>query len=259
MGWFSLITKGAKLVTKTVAKAVTFLGTPDPKLLKQGISFAPFDAFIGGGIAKVPKVVAKASGFVSRKVLPTIARYITRVSPSIIKALPKTPTGVIKTVAVGGVVAGGGLAVLPKIYTASKVATKEALPVLLGEEKFTKEKAGSVAKVVGTALGIGAVGYGVAKVIEKATTKETVAKAVGVAKKVILPATAGKVLAKEKEIKTDTTLPAVRETTTLTKKRRKKRKVKKVQPQRISQKVNLYINNNQNLLKVQGVSSKYGR
>lgn len=132
------------------------------------------------GIAKNLQKTLAASAVASAPVVKQVlsATVVKPVSTTVNYALG-SPLNFIKATGAAGVVAGGGLAVVPKIFTAAKTVTQEALPVVLGEKPLTKENVGSVIKAGATAVGIGAVGVGAALLVEKALdTKDKVTEAV---------------------------------------------------------------------------------
>lgn len=106
---------------------------------------------------------------------PSVGRAALQAAKGAGKAFIKSPATAARNVVVGtgiaGVVAGGGLVLLPKLFQGVKGATQAAIPVLTGETPFTKESIPPVAETLGAALGLGAVGaavgYGASKLIDK--------------------------------------------------------------------------------------------
>ncbi len=155
MGLLSAIAKGVSkipIIGKVIAKAVPS-SVQDIGL--QGIANKMRATLAASAVAATP--VAKSI------YTATIAKPISAATSYALGS----PTQFIKSVAVGGVVAGGGLKVIPKVFTAAKDVTSTALPVLLGEEKLSKENVGDVIKTVGAATGIGLVAAGAAVIVDK--------------------------------------------------------------------------------------------
>lgn len=72
-----------------------------------------------------------------------------------------SPVAAVKTTAAAAVIAGGGLALVPKLYNVTKKATQTAVPVLTGEKPLTKESLPAIGDTVGSALGFGAAGVAI--------------------------------------------------------------------------------------------------
>lgn len=133
---------------------------------------APLGA-VGVGVKAVSKL-SKGKKILSavKSVLPSVSK---KVASSVGKGAVKVvtnPVQVVKGVAGAGIVAGGGLTILPSVFKGTKEATKKAIPVLKGEKELGGDTIKDVAKVVGLGLGIGAVGTGAGIVAEKILNRD---------------------------------------------------------------------------------------
>jgi hypothetical protein len=133
------------------------------------------------GVAVSGAAVAAAGGVrvISGKAVsaaaPIIAKAVSAAAPIIAKGAAKvitSPTTALKAIAVTGVVAGGGLAIVPKVFQVTKKATQVAVPVITGEKKLTSENVADVAKVAGIVAGAGALAVGAGYVAEKVFEKK---------------------------------------------------------------------------------------
>lgn len=228
----NILTKGIGAVTgKTYGTTTSkeFLSTKTGQVLSGA---AVITAGTLGGVLAGQAVTA-AGG-----VKVVAAKAITAAAPGVAKFAGTVLKSPFKAVAVAGVVAGGGLKLVPKLFQTTKTAAEKAVPVLLGEEKLTSETAVSTAKIVGLALGLGVVGAGAGMVLEKVLEKKEEQELI------LTPATMPPVLESallpEKSVGTAET-PILPETTTITtgKKPYKRRRATKIQAVRQSVKINI--------------------
>lgn len=180
---------------------------------------------IGKVFSGISSLISKSAPKIIPLVVPTALRLISK------------PSTIVKTVAGAGVIAGGGLRVIPKVFSGTKKATKSALPVLLGEKEFTKDKTVDIGKMIGAGLGITALGVGAGKIVEKVLDKKE--KVIETTEKqlAVIPE---KQLVAEKPLGAESQ-PILPETQTITtgKKKYKKRKPKKAQSIRQSVRINI--------------------
>ena len=209
----NLITKGIEKVTgKTYGRTTEkeFLSSKVGKVTTAGI-VATAGAL---AVASAPAIVGSAS------VRATAGKVATSVITN--------PAGAVKSVVVGtavaGVIAGGGLALLPKIYE----GTKAGAEVLTGEKELSAENISGVAKVVGIGLGVAGLGAVAGYVAGKFFGKDT--------ETLELP--------KEKAIATDEAKPITPETTTIQTGKRKRRKAKAVISPSVRQSVRVNVISN---------------
>jgi len=148
-----IVTTIAKPIVKTIAK-VTKQPAVKPLTSQQFLKTKVGEALAGAATITAGAIVGvgalEYAGAVGAKGVATALKPI----GAKIVAKP------IQALAVGGIIAGGGLKLVEPAFQKLKTATQTAVPVLLGEEKLTKENVVDVGKVAGTILGVGIVGAG---------------------------------------------------------------------------------------------------
>lgn len=105
-----------------------------------------------------PSTVVK----IGKKAIPKVVEIIK--NP---KKIIQTTKGVIQVTALGGVIGGGGLYLLPKIYEGTKKATELVVDIVEKDKPVTNEDFVSIGEVIGVGLGAGLVGAGVGYIASK--------------------------------------------------------------------------------------------
>jgi hypothetical protein len=140
----------------------------------------------------------------------------------------------VKTLAITGIVAGGGLKLVEPAFKTIKSATQTAVPVLTGEEGLTSGNVSDVVKVVGAAVGLGAVGAAAGVVAEKVLGAKEAAAVAG--------ASEAGMLGSSDVMEEAGIIPAETVDVSTKAKAKRKKTARGAQGQKISQSVRVYVN-----------------
>jgi len=136
----------AKEVVKATAGGAVVIGATT---LASAVAVEALASSVAGGL---PKVAEKVKSAVAKR------------------GVVGTAKAVVKTAAVGGVIAGGGIALLPEVYKGTKKATEIAVGVVKGDLPL-EGNIGDIGKTAGAlaggALVGGLIGAGIDKLLEK--------------------------------------------------------------------------------------------
>lgn len=172
-GVASVVSKTANAVSGAIVKVAPKSFPNATKSTTQSVMSNP----VTGTLTKAASVgiAAATVGGVAGAVKTAggVTAVASKVATPIAKAFLESPVKTTATAVItGGVVAGGGLSLIPKVFSTTKKATEVAVPILSGNEKITSENVGDVAKVVGAGLGITAVAVGTGLVAKEYLEKK---------------------------------------------------------------------------------------
>jgi len=182
MGIFGTIQKGVAFSVKSIANPISNIikkgsGTATTASVMKNpvtniLTKAATVGIVGASALGVAGAVKSAGGVVA-----TATKIVTSTpAKSVASVIVKNP---VKSVLGAGVVAGGGLALVPKVYETAKGATQIAVPVLLGDKPLTSGNVGDVAKTIGIVAGAGALAVGAGYVAKEILSKEEKAEVLG--------------------------------------------------------------------------------
>lgn len=110
-----------------------------------------------------PVVVSRVAGTsAARAATAEVARDIggtlTKIPGNVVRYATSSPLNAVKTLAGAGFIAGGGLALAPKVFEGTKAATQVAVPIITGDVPFKKENLTDIGEAIGAGLGGAAIG-----------------------------------------------------------------------------------------------------
>lgn len=167
MGILSSLEKlGVKLISKLSPKAPKGL-----TMLESQLDFPrPTTSQINVLTGKV-STFSKVKNEVSTGLASGLGKVTSYAVANPTKAVLGATKGTLAVAGIGGVLAGGGLDLVPEVFKATKKATQTTVGLITGEKKFSTDDLKDIGRTAGAVVGLGAVGAGAGYLIDQALDK----------------------------------------------------------------------------------------